>query len=140
MMEALLPRFEPHPIVAEFLAIIESGRAAPGVPRYLHRLLARGAVSILPPPAREKLALGAAYDLGAADRLVLRAAGALADRIGDPRSPPCEAAVRLGLPRNFVYRSPAAQRRLLAARRLREPVPPLHGEGGRALARPGGDG
>lgn len=117
MMETLLSRFEPHPIVEEFLAIIGSGRAAPGVPRYLHRALARGAVSILPTAARRKLALGPAYDLGAADRLVLKAAGALADRVGEPRSPPCEAAVRLGLPRNFVYRSPAAQRRLLAQHR-----------------------
>ncbi len=47
MMEALLPRFEPHPIVEEFLGIIQSGGAAPGVPRYLQRALARAAVSML---------------------------------------------------------------------------------------------
>jgi uncharacterized protein (DUF2236 family) len=121
MLEARLPRFEPHPIVDEFLAIIQSGGAAPGVPRYLHRVLARAAVSILPPSARRKLALGSEHDLRRADALVLKAAGALAERIGDPRAPPCEAAVRLGLPRDFVYRSPAAQRRLLDARRSSRP-------------------
>ncbi|HWF75737.1 MAG TPA: oxygenase MpaB family protein [Caulobacteraceae bacterium] len=122
MMEALLPRFEPHPIVGEFLGIIESGGAAPGVPRYLQRALARGAVSILPAPVREKLALGPEYDLKPADRLALKAMGALAERIGDPRAPWCEAAVRLDLPRDFVYRSPAAQRRLLAQRKAATPV------------------
>jgi uncharacterized protein (DUF2236 family) len=122
MMGELLPRFEPHPIVAEFLAIIQSGQAAPGAPRYLHRALARAAVSILPAPVRAKLALGPEFDLKPLDRLALKAAGALAERIGDTRSPPCEAAVRLGLPRDFVFRSQAAQRRLLAGRRLSEPA------------------
>jgi uncharacterized protein (DUF2236 family) len=123
MMEALLPRFEPHPIVEEFLGIIQSGGAAPGVPRYLQRALARGAVSILPAPVREKLALGAEYDLSVADRLTLKAMGAVAERIGDPRAPWCAAAVRLGLPRDFVYRSSAAQRRLLAERPVAAPAP-----------------
>ena len=58
MMQALATsRFEPHPIVGEFLAIIQSGKAAPGSPKILHRALARGAVSILPPLIRERLGL-----------------------------------------------------------------------------------
>jgi uncharacterized protein (DUF2236 family) len=48
MMEKLAPRFEPHPINKEFLDIIQSGKAAPQIPRFLHRALARAAVSILP--------------------------------------------------------------------------------------------
>jgi uncharacterized protein (DUF2236 family) len=138
MMERLLPRFEPHPIVGEFLGIIESGGAAPGVPRYLQRALARGAVSILPAPVRARLALGSAYDLTRTDRLALRAMGALAERVGDPRSAPCAAAVRLGLPRDFVYRSQAAQRRLLAARPAAAHPSPSWG-GWPSNARPGGD-
>lgn len=45
--------FEPHPIVTEFLDIIQSGRAAPGLPRFLHRALARAAVSFAAPDTRQ---------------------------------------------------------------------------------------
>jgi hypothetical protein len=40
----------------------------------------------------------------------------VAERIPDLKSPPCQASVRLGLPLNFLYRSQAEQRRLLAQR------------------------
>jgi len=116
MMHSLAPRFEPHPIVGEFLDIIQSGKAAPGAPKMLHRALARGAVSILPPLIRERLGLGRAYDLTPFDRLALKLVGAAAERIADPKSPPCQASVRLGLPGDFLYRSQAVQTRLLAQR------------------------
>lgn len=113
MMNKRADRFEPHPIVEEFLSIIQSGTAAPNTPKFLHRALARAAVSILPPLIRRKLALGRAYGLTTVDWLALKAAGALADRRPDPLSPACQSCVRLGLPSNFLYRSPAAQARLL---------------------------
>ncbi|WP_272886815.1 oxygenase MpaB family protein [Phenylobacterium aquaticum] len=113
MMERLAPRFEPHPIVEEFLGIIQSGQAAPNTPKFLHRALARAAVSLLPPLVRQKLALGRAYDLTLADRLALKMAGAIAERTPDLNGPPCQACVRLGLPADFLYRSRAAQARLL---------------------------
>jgi len=116
MLEALMPRFEPHPINEEFLQIIISGRAAPAVPRFLHRALARAAVSILPPSVRQRLELGTKYDLTAADRIALRLAGRLADRVRDRRSPAWQSAVRQALPGDFAWRSPARQRRLLDAR------------------------
>jgi uncharacterized protein (DUF2236 family) len=116
MMLALAPRFEPHPIVEEFLAIIQSGQAAPGAPKVLHRALARGAVSIVPPLIRDRLQLGPAYDLTLIDRLALKMMGAVAERAPDLKSPPCQASLRLGLPANFLYRSPAEQSRLLAQR------------------------
>ncbi len=115
MLEELEPRFEPHPIIFEFLDIIESGKAAPSIPRFLHRAVARAAVSLLPEHVRERLQLGRRYDLGRVDRLALRLAGRLADRHKDLSSPPCQAAVRLGLPADFLYRSQAEQTRLLAA-------------------------
>jgi uncharacterized protein (DUF2236 family) len=113
MMDKLADRFEPHPIVEEFLTIIQSGKAAPNTPRFLHRALARGAVSILPLLIRRKLQLGKAYDLTTTDWLALRLAGAVAERRPDPKSPACQASVRLGLPSNFLYRSAAEQARLL---------------------------
>ena len=72
MMDKLAPRFEPHPINKEFLDIIQSGKAAPNVPRFLHRALARAAVSILPPLIRERLELGREYDLSFADRAAIK--------------------------------------------------------------------
>lgn len=115
MMDELEPRFEPHPIIFEFLDIIQSGRAAPGVPRFLHRAIARASVSLLPPHIRRKLDLGSRYDLTWLDRTALRIAGRLADRHIDRAAPHCQASVRVGLPHDFLFKSPAEQRRLLAA-------------------------
>jgi uncharacterized protein (DUF2236 family) len=114
MMERLAPGFEPHPINEEFLAIIQSGKAAPSVPRFLHRALARAAVSILPPLIRDRLQLGAEYDLGLRDRIAVRLVARLAERKHDPASPPAQASVRLGLPSDFLWRAPREQARLLA--------------------------
>ncbi|EPX59274.1 hypothetical protein D187_003178 [Cystobacter fuscus DSM 2262] len=113
MMEGLLPGFEPHPINLEFLNIIESGRSAPSVPRFLHRAMARGAVAILPPVVRKKLELGAEWDLTALDRLALISAGRLADHWRDRDSPAWQSALRHGLPGDFAWRSPSMQRSLL---------------------------
>lgn len=116
MMEELLPGFEPHPINLEFLEIIQSGRAAPTVPRFLHRALARGAVSILPPVVRQRLELGREWDLTRSDSLALSAAGRLADLRRDRESPAWQSAVRQGLPGEFAWLSPAKQQRMMAAR------------------------
>lgn len=106
MMAELEPRFEPHPIVFEFLEIIESGRAAPGVPRFLHRAIARAAVSLLFPHIQRKLRLDERYALKRRDRVMLGIAGRLADRRVDRASPACQASVRLGLPHDFLFSAP----------------------------------
>ena len=116
MMATLESRFEAHPIIFEFLDIIQSGRAAPGSPRFLHRAIARASVSLLPDTLRGRLDLGPKYDLTRADGLMLRAAGKLADRFASRTSPPCQASLRLGLPADFLYRSQAEQQRLLERR------------------------
>jgi uncharacterized protein (DUF2236 family) len=115
MMEKLAPGFEAHPINTEFLDIIQSGRAAPSIPRFLHRALARGAVSILPPLVRARLQLGRDYDLTLADRISIRLVARLAERKHDPTAPPAQASVRMGLPSDFLYRPLAEQARLLKA-------------------------
>ncbi|MFY7835425.1 MAG: oxygenase MpaB family protein [Novosphingobium sp.] len=120
MMEELEPRFEPHPIISEFLGIIESGRAAPSIPKFLHRAVARAAVSLLPPHIRQCLGLGREYDLSVPEKLALKMAGKLADKRMDAKSAPVQASLRLGLPADFLYRSPAQQRRLLGE--MREPA------------------
>jgi uncharacterized protein (DUF2236 family) len=117
---SLLPRFQPHPIIDEFLAIIEAGRAAPALPPALHRALARASVSLLPAPARERLGLGVRRELSGVERAMLRSAGALADRLPDPFGPPAQACRRLGLPWDFLYRSARSRARVL--RRLQMPL------------------
>lgn len=114
MMEALAPGFEAHPINRDFLAIIESGKANRQVPRVFHRALARAAVSIVPPLIRQRLELGRDYDLTLFDRVAVRLLARMAERRHDPASPPAQASVRLGLPSDFLYRSPGEQARLLA--------------------------
>jgi len=122
MMATLEPRFEAHPIIFEFLDIIQSGRAAPGTPRFLHRAIARASVSLLPLHIRRRLDLGPKFDLTRADRLVLRAAGKLGDRFASRTSAPCQASLRLGLPANFLYRSQTEQNALLQQRRALTPA------------------
>src|SRR3546814_13683103 len=97
MMAELEPRFEAHPIIFEFLDIIQSGKAAPSAPRFLHRAIARASVSLLPDHIRRKLDLGPRYDLTRLDRTALRIAGRLADRHVHREAPPSQATVPVGL-------------------------------------------
>jgi len=115
MLAKLLPRFEPHPINKEFLDIMCSGRAAPGVPKGLQSALVHAAVSILPPVVRERLELGPEYDLHWKGAATVKLMAKSADRIPDPNSPAAHAAERLGLPRSFAWKSSEDRARLLAA-------------------------
>jgi uncharacterized protein (DUF2236 family) len=124
MMMKLADRFEPHAIVTEFLEIIQSGRAAPSVPKFLHRALARASVSILPPLIRERLELGKEFDLTTTDRIALKAVGWLAETIPVKSSPACQASVRLGLPWKFPYMSKRGQAEALAKAGLTQTTTP----------------
>jgi uncharacterized protein (DUF2236 family) len=115
MMRKLLPRFEPHPINTEFLDIMKSGRAAPGVPKGLQSSLVNAAVSILPPDVRERLGLGADYDLSAGGRMAVKAMAKIAETIPDTSGPPAQACERLGLPRSFLWKSERERARLLVS-------------------------
>lgn len=123
MLDRMSPRFEPHPIVCEFLTTVQNSPGALGLPKALGRALAEAAVSILPERVRTALQLGSAYALPAITRQVLRSCGALAERVPIPGTPPVQACERLGLPWDFLYRSQSAQKRALAAW-----IPPLNPE------------
>lgn len=114
MLETLLPRFEPHPINTEFLDIIKSGQAAKNVPQALHRTLANASVSILPKAVRERLELGPDYDLSYGGRQAVKFAGKAAEHVPVKGSPPADAAIRLGLPWSFVWKSDRAKQQILA--------------------------
>jgi len=114
MLEGLLPRFEPHPINTEFLDVMRSGRAARAVPRGLHSALVHAAIAILPREVRARLELGSEYDLSPRGERVVKAMTQIAERVPDLTGPAAQASQRLGLPRTFLWRSPAIQARLLA--------------------------
>ena len=122
MLDALVPRFEPHPIVREFLEIFASGPGALGMPTFLRRAMACASVSLLPPIVRDKLELGSEYDLSPFARSALKTLGALAERVPVLPAPPAQACLRLGLPADFLYRSQAGQQRVLARWTPAEPV------------------
>jgi uncharacterized protein (DUF2236 family) len=122
MMRKLLPRFEPHPINTEFLDIMRSGRAAPGVPKGLQSSLVNAAVEILPPEVRAKLGLGPEYDLSPAGRFAVKTMARIAESVPDTVGPPAQACERLGLPRSFLWKSEAERARLLESARNR-PLP-----------------
>jgi uncharacterized protein (DUF2236 family) len=119
MMRRLLPRFEPHPINTEFLDIMKSGRAAPGVPKGLQSALVNAAVEILPPEVRERLGLGPEYDLSPAGRFAVKSMARIAESVPDTRGPPAQACERLGLPRSFLWKSETERARLLESVRQR---------------------
>jgi len=113
MMMKLAPRFEPHPINTEFLDIMCSGRAAPGVPRGLQSALVHASVAILPPLVRERLELGPEYDLHRKGELTVKLLAQAAERIPAMHSPAADACARIGLPRDFLWKRRREQARLL---------------------------
>lgn len=117
LLERLSPRFEPHPIVGEFLDVVENSPGALGLPTSLGRALAQASVSLLPRAVRARLALGRRYDLPPVAGSMLRGVAALAERVHIAEAPPAQACRRLGLPSNLLYRGRRAQARALASRR-----------------------
>jgi len=113
MLAKLEDHFEPHPINRDFLDIIRSGKAAANLPAWMHRALAHASIDILPPKVRATLGLGPEFDLTFAQRITVRALAWLGETIPDKKSAPAQACERLGLPRDFLWKSERAQARLL---------------------------
>ena len=118
MLERRFADFEPHPINTDFIDIMRSGAAAPGIPKRLHKALTHAAIALLPDTVRQRLELGANYDLSRRGERLVKSVAWLADVVPLPLSPPAQACVRLGLPRTFLWRSERARARILAAHGL----------------------
>jgi uncharacterized protein (DUF2236 family) len=103
-LEGMRDRLEPSLIVVEFLDIMRRAPALPLPLRPLQRLMVRGAVELVPDWVRDRLGLNAEHGLGPVEALVLRQAGALADRIVLRSGAAAQASVRLGLPADHLYR------------------------------------
>ncbi len=99
----MMPKLEASDIVFEFLEIMRRTPIMPFPFRPLQDILIRAAIEITLADVRAILELGPAYDLKPWERRLVRAMGRLADRIFLPNSPPAQACVRMGLPKNFLY-------------------------------------
>lgn len=103
--ETMRGRLEPSPILFEFLELM---RKSPILPSPLGRaqpLLVAAAVSLVPVRLRRTLALSDRYCLRTWQEIVVRGAGAAADRIMLESSPAVQSCLRLGLPADHLYRS-----------------------------------
>jgi uncharacterized protein (DUF2236 family) len=100
----MLPQLEPSAIVFEFLDIMQRTRSLPRLLQPLQSLYLRAAVSLLPQVVRERLQLDRDYRLSTWQRTLVRASGALADRIVLRAAPPAQACTRLGLPADYLYK------------------------------------
>jgi uncharacterized protein (DUF2236 family) len=102
LFAAMAPKLERSDIVFEFLDIM---RHAPILPvPFLQGLVVRGAVEITPGWARDILGLGPKRGLKTGELSVLRALGALGERVVLDTAPPAQACKRLGLPERYLYR------------------------------------
>jgi uncharacterized protein (DUF2236 family) len=104
LFEAMGPRLEPSPVVAEFLAIMRSAPLLPRPIRFPQRALVRAAVGILPGWVRERLRLGKEWNLRPLERRLVRQAAKTVDRLRLQVSPWEQACIRLGLPADYLHR------------------------------------
>jgi uncharacterized protein (DUF2236 family) len=114
MMEKLEPGFESHPINTEFLDVVQSGKSATQVPAWMRRALAHASIEILPPQIRQVLELGPEFDLKWHERMFIKSVAWKYETFADTKSPAAQASERLGLPRDFLWKSDAAQAEILA--------------------------
>lgn len=104
LFAAVRPRMEPSPILAEFLALLRATPILPRSLRPLQRLLVRAAVDLVPAEDRRRLGIPPGEALRPWERPLLRALGALADRLVLASGPAARSCQRLGLPADLLYR------------------------------------
>jgi uncharacterized protein (DUF2236 family) len=92
----------PSPIIFQFLQIMRDTPAFPGRLQYIQSTLVRAAVDLLPAPIRQRLGLTGG-GLRPGERLMVKLAGSLADRIVLAESPAVQSCIRLGLAPSYLY-------------------------------------
>ena len=100
----MMPKLERSDIVFEFLNIVQR---APILPRFLRpaqSLFIRAGVEIVPADIRTLLGLTPRYGLKGWEAMLVKSAGAMAERMRLPASPALQACERLGLPADYLYR------------------------------------
>ncbi len=104
IIDRMLPRLEPSPIVFEFLDIMRHAKVLPPVLRPLQGVLLRAAIENVPPQVRAILGLDAKHGANAWQTALVGRMARLADRVVLRTSPAVQASVRVGLPADYLYR------------------------------------
>lgn len=104
---AMKPKLTHSPVIFEFLRIMRQARVFPLPLRPVQHLLIRAAVQILPGWFRETVGLGARSGLRPWELPLLKQIGAGADRVRLDTSPAADASIRLGLPRDHLWKAAA---------------------------------
>lgn len=104
--EAMRPKLEAHPIVADFLELVEGAPALPQPVRLIQPMMIRAGVELVPAWVRDILELDPRWRQRPGEAAFLRALGAIAERVPAPQIPAVKACLRMGLPWNYLYRGP----------------------------------
>ncbi len=104
LFAAMAPRFEPSPIIFEFIDIMREAPALPGPLQLAQRVFIRAAVDIVPGEIRRALGLGRRHGLRPLEGRAVRRLGRRADRMILKSSPAVQACARLGLPEDYLFR------------------------------------
>lgn len=104
LFDRMFAGLEDHPIVHEFLDIMQRTHALPLPFRPLEGMLLKAAVTLLPQDVRTLLQLGADHDLKGWQRSLICRTGRLTDRMTIRAAPPAQACRRLDLPPGYLYR------------------------------------
>jgi uncharacterized protein (DUF2236 family) len=110
LFKKMLPRLEPSGIIFEFLEIMRRVHVLPPLLRPLNGLFINAAVELTPMPVRQILGLENRHRLRPWQALLLRRAGAVAERIQLDSSPAAQACIRLGLSPAHLIGKPVAPR------------------------------
>ena len=103
LFDSMQGRLEYSDIVFEFLRIMRATPVLPAPLRWLQPLLVSAAVELIPGWIRACLGLTACHGLRPPQRLMVRLAGAVSDKIVIPDSPPTLSCQRLGLPKAYLF-------------------------------------
>ena len=103
LFESMRGRLEPSPILFEFLDIVRKAPVLPMPLRLAQPLFVAAAVSLTPAWARRILTLPDAFCLRSWQEVMVKRAGAAADRIVLQSSPAVQSCLRMGLPADYLH-------------------------------------
>jgi uncharacterized protein (DUF2236 family) len=107
LFQRTAPRLTASPVVLEFLSIMARAPILPPGARLLQPMLVRASVSLVPAWLRTRLGLDTpSWRLGPLEREAIGRLARLAGRVRLDTSPAAQACLRLGLPPDYLHRSP----------------------------------
>ncbi len=103
LFENMRGRLEPSPVLFEFLDIVRKAPVLPMPLRLAQPLFVAAAVSLTPAWTRRILTLPDAFCLRSWQEVMVKRAGAAADRIVLQSSPAVQSCLRMGLPADYLH-------------------------------------